>query len=193
LKKIIFETTLKKIRVKQPCEEGWAKLLAYLGKTKADNEPLNILTIIKSNGVQYALWALQAVDHPDRDRVSRLMACDFAESVLPIFEKKYPDNKRPRECIKVARMYARGKADDKQMAAARDATWDATWAAELDTAWAARSAAWAAERAAEWAAARAAARDAAWAAEATDHASSARPAEEKKQAAIIKKYLAVSP
>ena len=84
------------------------------------------------------------------ESVTRLFACDCAERALPIYERDYPKDKRPREAIRVARMFAQGKATNDELAAA--------WAA-------AGAAAWAAAGAAAWAAARAAAWDAAWAAE----------------------------
>ena len=34
-----MKTTLNKIREHSPCESGWRKLLAHLGKTKSDDEP----------------------------------------------------------------------------------------------------------------------------------------------------------
>ena len=90
-----------------------------------------------------------------------------AESVLSIYENKYPDDTRPRKAIEAASHYlsvvssrdAAWAAEDAARAAG-DAAWaagDAAWAAG-DAAWAARDAAWAAGDAA-WAA-RAAARDA---------------------------------
>ena len=189
MKKFVFTTTLKKIRKHGPCADGWAKLLEHLGKTKPDDEPINLLTILESNGVKDMLWALRGVDHPERDKIARLMACDFAEAVLPIFEKKYPDDERPRNSIKVARRYANGKATDKELAAAGAAAWDAAWAAWAAgdaardaagaAAWAAGDAAWDAARAA-WAAAWDAAR-AAWAA--------ARDAAGDSQENSICKYL----
>jgi hypothetical protein len=48
-------TTLNKIRAKSPCSEGWTKLLAHLGKTKADDAPISITTILDSNGLDDAL------------------------------------------------------------------------------------------------------------------------------------------
>src|ERR1035437_1907073 len=39
-----------------------------------------------------------------------LWAADCAERVLPIFERSYPDDKRPREAIKIARGWVKGKA-----------------------------------------------------------------------------------
>jgi hypothetical protein len=43
------------------------------------------------------------------DTVLRLLACDFAEHVLPIFEKKRPGDMRPREAVAAARAYASGE------------------------------------------------------------------------------------
>jgi hypothetical protein len=73
----------------------------------------------------------------------RLFACDCAEQSLPIFERDYPNDPRPRQAIEVARRYANGQATDEERAAARDAARAAAWAAARD---AARAAAWAAAR-----------------------------------------------
>jgi hypothetical protein len=92
---------------------------------------------------------------------ARLFACDCAEHVLPIFEKERPDDKRPRECIQVARKFARGKSTQEELDAARAAVCDAAWAAAGDAARAAaRAAVWDAVWAAAEDAARAAAGDA---------------------------------
>jgi len=94
------------------------------------------------------------------EQEQRLIAADFAEHVLPLFEAEYPDDDRPRKAIDAARSYARGEITKEQLdaagAAAGAAAWDDAWAA-------ARAAAWAAARAAAWADARADARAAAWA------------------------------
>ena len=55
---LAITTTLSAIRKHRPCEPGWEKLLASLGKTKADNQPLQMVTILKSNGLRDALWCL---------------------------------------------------------------------------------------------------------------------------------------
>lgn len=54
-------TTLNAIRAFRPCSDGWWKLLAHLGKTAADDEPLSLLTILNSNGISDALWCLRAL------------------------------------------------------------------------------------------------------------------------------------
>ena len=85
-----------------------------------------------------------------KEQEQRLIAADFAEHVLPLFEAEYPDDDRPRKSIEAARAFARGEITKEQLAAA----WSAAWSAAGD-----------AERAAAGAAARGAARAAAWAAE----------------------------
>jgi len=54
-----MNTTLNKIRSKSPCADGWAKLLKHLGKPQTDDEPLSLITILDSNGLDDALWCLQ--------------------------------------------------------------------------------------------------------------------------------------
>ena len=145
-----MKTTLNKIQTHSPCEDGWDKLLLHLSKTSADDEPLDLLTILDSNGLEDTLWALRAVDGYDREL--RLYACWCACQVLPVFERKNPNELRPRRCIETSALYAEGLADKSEMVAAGAAAWVAAWAA-----WAAWYA-WAA-----WVAAGAAA-GAAWAA-----------------------------
>ena len=159
-----MKTTLAKIRDANPCVDGWTKLLRNLGKTKADEEPLAITTILDSNGLDDALWCLRAVDGHQREM--RLYAVDCARSVQHLMT-----DPRSIAAIDVAERHANGFASDKERAAA----WDAASAAASAAAWAAamaaardaaRDAASAAARdaasAAAWAAARDAASDAAW-------------------------------
>jgi hypothetical protein len=178
-------TTLSILREHQPCSDGWAKLLRYLGPDWPEDKAIPFSTILESNGVDDAIWALRAVspDHEiERDRLARLFACDCAEAALPIFEKKYPDDKRPRHAIEVARAFANGETTSDES----NAAWDAARAAAMD---AAGAASWDAARAAAWAA-WASARDAAKAAEAAAWAAwaSARDAASERQSHLFKKY-----
>ena len=145
-------TTLAAIRAASPCQVGWRKLLGTLGKTSADDEPLDLLTVLDSNGLDDALWVLSYA-MPD-DRLARHFQAWCAEQVLHLFEAERPDDARVRDQIAMLR-------NDEADAAARAAAWAAAGAA-------ARAAAWAAA----WVAAGAAARAAAWAA--------ARDAQEKQ-------------
>ena len=167
--KTLTHTTLKKIRKRAPCEDGWERLLKHLGKTKADDEELAFVEILKSNGINDAVWCLRTL--PNDCKEVRLFSCDIAEQVLHFFEDKYPKDKRPRLAIEAARKYTSGEISSNDLAAAEAAARDArdaaraAWADAEAAAEAAARDAWAAARAA-WAAAMAA-RDvsgAAWAA-----------------------------
>jgi hypothetical protein len=112
------------------------------------------------------LWVVLRPELID-DRTLRLFACDEAERVLPIYERLYPDDKRPRNAIEVARRFAYCKATREELDAARDAAEyvarSTAWDAAGDAAWdAARYAAGEAAGDAARVAARYAARVAAW-------------------------------
>ena len=148
--------TLNDIRAHDPCRDSWRKLLDSLGKTQADDTPVPLRYIHGLLGLADALWALRALPEQHHGQI-RLLACDFAESVLPLTA-----DPRSAEAIRVARAYAVGQATDAELdaarAAAEAAAWAAAWAPAEAAAWAA---AWAAARAAAEAAEEAAARAAA--------------------------------
>jgi hypothetical protein len=210
-------TTLAELRKHGACTSGYNRLvrsLQGLPFTDADEgrdtlirfnhkEPISLLYILGSNGVDDCLWALRAAAEPNRDYLARMIAADCAESVLHLFTAVRPNDDRPRLAIDATRAFARGEVSEDDQAAAgaaaRDAARDAARAAAWDAAGAAaraaaRAAAWdaagAAARAAAWdaagaaagAAARAAARAAAW--------DAAWDAEREKQATIIRAWLA---
>ena len=150
-----MKTTLNQIRAKSPCQSGWIKLLAYLGKTKADDEPISIATILDSNGLDDALWCLQAVK--GREREIRLFGVWCARQVQHLMT-----DPRSIAALDVSERFANGNATKDELDAARDAAWGAAWGARDAASDAARDAAWAAW--AEWGAAGDAARGAAWAA-----------------------------
>ena len=120
-------TTLARIREHSPCQEGWEKLLKHLGKTKADDEPLAYSEILKSNGLDDALWCAKA----EPDLPWRKLAILFALEVLHLME----DN-RSAHALEVAWLHACGEASDEELAAARAAAWDAARDAARAAAWA---------------------------------------------------------
>ena len=144
-----MKTTLNKIREHRPCTSGWEKLLSYLGKTKADDEPLSLLTILDSNGLNDALWCLRAVEGYDME--IRLFAVWCARQVQHLLT-----DKRSLDALDVAERYANGQATQDEL----NAAWDAAWAA-WSAARAAQSAAWWAAWAAAWSATTIATADAA--------------------------------
>jgi hypothetical protein len=136
-----MKTTLNKIKHQSPCQDGWVKLLKHLGKTEADDEPLSLITILDSNGLDDALWCLRAVDgQSTKDNLAAAGAAAAAAG----------DVAWAAWAVEAARA-AEAAAWDAAWAAG-DAAWAAAWAvgAVGDDAWAARAAgdaAWAAARA----------------------------------------------
>jgi hypothetical protein len=138
-----MKTTLNKIREHGPCQSGWGKLLRTLGKTKADNEPVSVVQILDSNGLDDALWCLRAVTGHDCE--IRLFAVWCAHQVEHLMS-----DERSKNALVIAERFANGEAKNAAMAAARAAAraaaWDAagaaasaacavTWAAAGDAAW----------------------------------------------------------
>jgi hypothetical protein len=165
-----MKTTLNVIKLKMPCKSSWIKLLESLGKTKADDEPISLIYILETLDIKDAIWCLRCFDYKDYC----LFLADIAESVLPIYEKKHPDNDAPRKAIEAIRKYHKGEIDREQLTAAAYAA--AAYADAAAAAYAAYAAAAyaAAADAAYAAAAYAAAADAAYAAAAYADAAAAR-------------------
>lgn len=124
--------TLNEIRKHRPCEPGWEKLLNHLGKTKADYEPLSLMTILASNGVEDAIWCLYALPNSEQWRM-RLFAVACAEQV-----KHLMTDERSLNALDVARRYSLGLATDDELATARVAARQVS--ASASTAWAAEAA-----------------------------------------------------
>jgi len=181
-----MKTTLNLIRARSPCTSGWETLLRHLGKTKADDEPVSITTILDSNGLNDAIWCLRAVQGHDKE--IRLFAVWCARQVEHLMA-----DERSKNALDVAERYANGEATVGDLgsaraaaAAAADAAADAAYAARADAAAAAADAARADAAAAAYAAADAA--DAA--AYAAADAAAADDAAEEKQAARLREICA---
>ena len=134
-----MKTTLNAIREHQPCADGWTKLLRHLGKTQADNEPVRIITILDSNGLDDALWCLRAVTGHDREirlyavwcarRVQHLMIDPRSIAALDVAER-YANNLATEHDLDAAWAAAGDAAGDAAGAAARDAARAAAWDAQ---------------------------------------------------------------
>ena len=104
-------TTLNKIHTHGPCKKGWTKLLKHLDKTKADDEPLPLLTILESNGLDDALWCLRSV--PEHNREGRLFAVWCARQVQHLMK-----DPRSLTALDVAERFANGLATQEEFDAA---------------------------------------------------------------------------
>ena len=129
-----MHTTLNKIRENEPCREGWARLLRHLGKTHADDDPLSLITILDSNGLDDALWCLRAVNGHERDirlyavwcarQVQHLMVDARSIAALDVAERCAnggASSQELRTAMRAARVVYR--LDDPGAAAAKAAHW----------------------------------------------------------------------
>lgn len=187
-------TTLTLLKGKNACSDGYKTLIHYIGHDYDENKEINLLTILKSNGIDHFFWAFRAISQPAEiaTKIKNNIVADIAESVLHLYEKQYKNDDRPRKAIESCRnnhinasdaalaAYAAGNAINA--IAAHDANYaDYAAAAAVDAfhdaaAYAAYAAAYAADAAAEAAAPYApyaAAKTAAYAAAAAANAAAA--------------------
>ncbi|MFB5622466.1 MAG: hypothetical protein ACE5RH_00555 [Nitrosarchaeum sp.] len=157
-------TTFKKLRKANACKERYALLRKNL-KGVRDNDKIDLIDILESNGLNDVLWIPESALSGDNiSKRYRLFAVACCQDILHLMQ-----DQRSLDAVKIAHLYAYGEVKSTELAAAwaaaRDAACDAAW----DTAWgaarrAARDAAWGAARDAAWGAAweDAAWEDAAW-------------------------------
>jgi hypothetical protein len=125
-----MKTTFSRIRENEPCTSGWRELVEYYNPEDYKQE-ISIEQILKSNGIKDAVWALRCID----DENSVLLFCaDVAESVLDIFEKERPDDKRPRAAILAIRRYVKKEISVKELTAAAYAAYTCAYDTAIDAA-----------------------------------------------------------
>jgi hypothetical protein len=152
-------TTLNRISKRVIIDDGLEKLLRSLNKTKSDDEPLSLVDILDSNGLDDAIWCLPAVEGHDKE--IRLFAVACAREVQHLLK-----DPRSVEALDVSERFAHGNATVEELenahAAARAAAHATARAAApvADVAWQAYYAAYDAAVYAAAHAASAAARDA---------------------------------
>ena len=135
-------TTLNRIRECSPCESGWEKLLAGLGKSKADDEELPFAKILELNGLDDALWCARV--EPQHNRLWRLYAVWCARQVQHLVT-----DPRSTTALDIAERFANRNASDGELCEASIAAGDAAARADY-AAWAvARGGVYATVRAAQ--------------------------------------------
>jgi len=152
-----MNTSFAKLHQARACVARYKHLAKKLGGVTAygRDTPIPLVYILDEMGWDDALWSLRATLEPC-DKQARLLACDFAEHVLPLFEAVFPKDGRPRAAIATARRFAAGGATETELNAAGFATeyatdryvaaWSAAEYAAESTRHAAESALWSADR-----------------------------------------------
>jgi len=117
-----MKTTYEKIKSFRPCSDGWKKLLENTNPEMNMTAEIDLMDILRSNGIKDAVWALRCWDYMDWC----LFICDVCESILPIFEKKYPEDDRPRKALQAIKACKAGTvAGQAYYATAADAAYAA--------------------------------------------------------------------
>ena len=178
--------TLNEIKSHSPCRDGWEKLLKSLGKTKSDDTAVTFSYIAENNNASDALWCLRVLgDKYKRERL--YLVAEIAESVVHIYNEKYPDDNRVNDGIQAIKDYADMRISLEDLKTKRNAAAAAAaYAAAVPYAAAVADDAYAAYAAAAADAAYAYAADAAYAYSA---AAAADAAEREKQKNLIRKWL----
>lgn len=158
--------TIKELNKLKPCPEDGRRARALLRKLNSDPEHCFTAVEAREAGCTFAdiMWAAGVLARTDKtvERKLQMFAADCVARVLHIFERKYPNDDRPRKAIKARRDYANGRisanAAYADYAAARAAAFAAYADARADyaTSYAARAAYATTPAAADYAAARAA-------------------------------------
>jgi len=112
----MLTTTLKEILKHDPCGKyckgkyGYTLLLKNLNKIDPDDDPLTVLQILESNGIEDAVWSLRCFDYRDYC----LFLADVVELVLHIYENEH-DDPAPRLAIQGIRDYHTGKITREEL------------------------------------------------------------------------------
>jgi hypothetical protein len=114
-------TTLNQISECNFCTDGWETLLLSLNKTESDDEPLPLVDILDSNGLDDAVWCSRTVEGLEKE--IRLFNSEIAREVRHLMR-----DPRSVEALDVAERFAHGDATDGELEkayAAADAAADA--------------------------------------------------------------------
>ncbi len=128
--------TLNQIKQHDPCADGWSKVLKANGGIKADfDKPFPVSSILDSNDLADALWALRGL--PEYDALWRKFASWCAlENIEKITSYcSSEDYALMVKWLETNDLELRESARSAARSAALSAAWAAAWAAE--SAWAA--------------------------------------------------------
>ena len=124
-----MEITVNQIMDWGPCPDYTRERVIELFEGRPWVSPKDVLE--SSITHEDKLWVVLRPEILGEDNL-HLCACDFAESVLYIYEREYPEDSRPRAAIESKRTWVKDKSEKNRaaMAASRVASWTASWAAE---------------------------------------------------------------
>lgn len=192
----MLETNFAKLKKSKACINQYKALAKRLGGIKkyGQETPITLLQVLDILGFNDALRVLDnAIPGKEALLFSMRLGVDYAERVLPVFEKEYPNEKSVRNLIEVTSQYVASNATDEELAKARSdagAIWVAAeYAKHAKSAGVAAWAAWVVAAWAAWVVADPSDVRAAWV---VFDPRDAWVAEQKEQEKILRAYLEVS-
>lgn len=105
-------TTLNQIRAHSLCAFSFQKLMTSLGKTISDDQPVSVIAVLNSNGLDDALSCISTVSSHQKE--IRLLAVWFSRQVQHLMI-----DSRSIEALDVAERFANGKANSQELEIAR--------------------------------------------------------------------------
>jgi len=136
-----MKTNLKTIVKFEPCSIGITELMNNLGHLCAEcdwedvynslskeqqTKDIDFKFILESNGIEDTFWVLRTQSKKTR----MLIGADVVESVLHIYEEKYPNDMRVRNCIQGIRDYCDSKITKAELNVLKFDAYDAADAAD---------------------------------------------------------------
>jgi len=138
--------TVQNILDFNPCSEYTEEKIAQLFKAVGCKKYVTVGKLFEANiPHEDFLWLILRPEFIPEKQLHEIAIWCAEKIAMPIWEKYYPDDKRPQNAIKVKKAWLKGKATSEELAA----VWAAGEAAARAAVWAGKAAA----RAAAWAAA----------------------------------------
>ena len=135
----MLHITFNSLKAKEACYYDYDPLSLALGgdSNYGMDKPISLIKCLESNTLEDVLWALSATLE-DSTEFSKQLQIACAEHVLHIFEKEFPEDKRPRLALEAAKagkltkeiLEAASKASNSYYAAAAAAA-ERQWQKEL--------------------------------------------------------------
>jgi hypothetical protein len=122
-------TTLRLLHQREGCL-AYSAQFARLVELCPLSYSISLVQVRQATDIEFALWSMRATTAPkEAERTARLLACDYAERVLPVWTRVREEDPRLAQAIETARKFVRGEAtsDDLESAkhAANSVWWDA--------------------------------------------------------------------
>jgi len=111
----VLTTPLRTLLVSYPSPYDRTETKKLLGETD-ENAEISVERVLDTFGIAPAEWCVKAGaigQNWNRKRFLYLLAADYTERVLSIFEQRRLEDPRPREAIQTLRAYAEGRAIQK--------------------------------------------------------------------------------